>query len=139
VLAQASVLGLYDPDRSQVVRHLGEVQTWRNFSTAVTTLLTAQQAKQGAGLRILSGNVTSPTTARLMKDLLAKYPQATWHRYQPINRDSAQAATTTAFGRPLDAQYHFDRADRISRSTPTSSAAGRAWCATSRTSPASAR
>jgi molybdopterin-containing oxidoreductase family iron-sulfur binding subunit len=113
VLAQASVLGLYDPDRSQVVRHLGEVQTWRNFSAAVTTLLTAQQAKQGAGVRILSGNVTSPTTARLMKDLLAKYPQATWHRYQPINRDNAQAATSTAFGRPLDAQYHFDRADRI--------------------------
>ena len=28
VFAQASVLGLYDPDRSQVVRHLGEVQTW---------------------------------------------------------------------------------------------------------------
>ncbi|MBX3026020.1 TAT-variant-translocated molybdopterin oxidoreductase [bacterium] len=113
VLAQASVLGLYDPDRSQVVRYLGEVQTWRNFATAASDLLAKQQASGGAGLRILSGNVSSPTTARLMGDLLAKYPQATWHRYQPINNANAQAAMRTAFGRPLDVQYRFDKADRI--------------------------
>jgi molybdopterin-containing oxidoreductase family iron-sulfur binding subunit len=113
VLAQASVLGLYDPDRSKTVRHLGEVQTWRNFTTALAELLAAQQAKQGAGLRILSTSVTSPTDARLMGELLAKYPQATWHRYQPIGRDNALAATRTAFGRPLDVQYRLDQADRI--------------------------
>lgn len=113
VLAQASVLGLYDPDRSQVVRFVGEVQSWRNFATAATALLAKQQPTQGAGMRILSGNVSSPTTVRLMNELLAKYPQATWHRYQPVNRDNAQAATRTAFGRPLDLQYRFDRADRI--------------------------
>ena len=113
LFAQASVLGLYDPDRSKTVRHLGETQTWRNFNTALAQLLTAQQAKQGAGLRILSGTVTSPTAARLMGEILAKYPQATWHRYQPIGRDAGHAATGTAFGRPLDVHYRFDKADRI--------------------------
>ena len=113
LFAQASVLGLYDPDRSKTLRHLGETQTWLNFNTALAQLLTTQQGKQGAGLRILSGSVTSPTEARLMGEVLAKYPQATWHRYQPIGRDSAQAATGTAFGRPLDVQYRFDKADRI--------------------------
>ena len=113
LLAQASILGLYDPERSQVVRLLGEVQTWRNFSTAVGQLLAAQQAKGGAGLRILSGTVTSPTVARQMQELLAKYPQATWHRYQPISRDNVHTATRAAFGRALDVQYRFDQADRI--------------------------
>jgi molybdopterin-containing oxidoreductase family iron-sulfur binding subunit len=113
VLAQASILGLYDPERSQVVRLLGEVQTWRNVATAVGPLLAAQQAKGGAGLRILSGTVTSPTVGRLMQELLAKYPQATWHRYEPVGRDSLHAATRAAFGRPLDVQYRFDQADRI--------------------------
>ena len=111
--AQASVLGLYDPDRSQVVRYVGEVQTWRNFATAVQAALAKQQATQGAGMRILSGNISSPTSGRLMNQLLAKYPQAVWHRYQPINRDNVVDATRTAFGRPLDVQYRFDKADRI--------------------------
>ena len=32
---QASILGLYDPDRSQVVRHLGEISTWSEFLAAL--------------------------------------------------------------------------------------------------------
>ena len=28
VFAQAAVLGLYDPDRSQTVTHLGEIRAW---------------------------------------------------------------------------------------------------------------
>src|SRR5213080_3518940 len=32
---QASLLGLYDPDRSQVVRHLGEIATWSDFLGAL--------------------------------------------------------------------------------------------------------
>ncbi len=113
VLAQASVLSLYDPDRSQVLRYLGEVQTWRNFSAALSQLLAAQQAGQGAGLRILSGAITSPTLAAQRRELLAKFPKATWHQYQPLNRDHAYAATRAAFGRPLEVQYRLDKADVI--------------------------
>ncbi|MGD9764436.1 MAG: TAT-variant-translocated molybdopterin oxidoreductase [Candidatus Binatia bacterium] len=113
VLAQASVLTLYDPDRSQVVRHIGEVQTWRNFSSGLAKVFAVQEAKQGAGIRVLSGAITSPTVAKLRGDFLAKYPQAKWHQYQPVNGDNGLAAARTAFGRPLQVQYHFDKADRI--------------------------
>jgi len=113
LLAQASVLTMYDPDRSQTLRHVGEVQTWRNFSTALAALVATQTGSQGAGLRVLSGTVTSPTLAAQMAALLAKYPKATWHQYQPVTRDAGHAAARVAFGRPLDVRYRFDKADRV--------------------------
>ena len=111
--AQASVLGLYDPDRSQVIRQVGDVQTWRNFAEALAQLMAAQKRTGGAGLRILSGCVTSPTLATQIRRLLSEYPQARWHQWEPVSRDAAHAATRTAFGRPLDTLYRFDRADRV--------------------------
>jgi molybdopterin-containing oxidoreductase family iron-sulfur binding subunit len=111
--AQASVLGLYDPDRSQVIRQVGDVQTWSNFTAALAKLITGQKASGGAGLRILSGSVTSPTLAAQMRQLLSQYPQARWHQWEPLSRDSARAAARRAFGRPLDTIYRFDRADRV--------------------------
>jgi MoCo/4Fe-4S cofactor protein with predicted Tat translocation signal len=110
---QASVLGLYDPDRSQVIRHVGDVQTWATFRAALAQLMAAQKASGGAGLRILTGTVTSPTLAAQLRQLLTQYPQATWHQWEPVSRDTAHAAARQAFGRPLDTRYRFDRADRV--------------------------
>ncbi|HEX8028744.1 MAG TPA: TAT-variant-translocated molybdopterin oxidoreductase, partial [Vicinamibacterales bacterium] len=38
---QAAVLGLYDPDRSQVVRRYGDTATWGEFLGAIQPILTA--------------------------------------------------------------------------------------------------
>jgi molybdopterin-containing oxidoreductase family iron-sulfur binding subunit len=113
LFCQASVLGLYDPDRSQVIRYVGDVQTWANFTAALAPLMAAQKARGGAGLRILSGTVTSPTLAAQLRQLLTQYPQATWHSWEPVSRDAANTAARQAFGRPLATQYRFDRADRV--------------------------
>src|SRR4030095_570747 len=83
--SQASVLGLYDPDRPQVVRYGVDVQTWSNFTAAVAPLLAAQKAKGGAGMRILSGAVTSPTLAAQMRELLTAYPQAVWDQWGALS------------------------------------------------------
>ena len=37
VFAQASLLGLYDPDRSQTVTYLGDVRSWSSFCKAAQT------------------------------------------------------------------------------------------------------
>ena len=58
---QASVLGLYDPDRSQTVKYYGQVRPWAAFRESLGAALVQLEAKQGAGLRFLSGTVTSPT------------------------------------------------------------------------------
>src|SRR5438552_11504949 len=61
--AQASILTLYDPDRSQTVMRNGYISGWGSFITALTAAREAGAPKKGAGIRILTGTVTSPTLA----------------------------------------------------------------------------
>src|SRR5688572_29729649 len=61
--AQASILDLYDPDRSQTVIGQGEIRPWSELALALTSAGGGQRGASGAGLRILSGAVTSPTLA----------------------------------------------------------------------------
>ncbi len=112
-MTQAAVLGLYDPDRAQIITYRGQLRTWSDFRTALTSTLAEQKALQGAGLRILSGPVTSPSLAELMATVLAAYPKARWHQYDPVSRDGARAAARRAAGRPGETVYHFDKADVI--------------------------
>src|SRR6266849_2115379 len=44
VFSQASVLGLYDPDRSQTLTYLGEVVTWSAFLGGIRPAVDAQRA-----------------------------------------------------------------------------------------------
>ena len=113
VFAQAAVLGLYDPDRSQTLLNLGEIRPWPRFLGAIRAVLTAQQPVQGSGLRLLTESISSPTLAAQIRDLLARYPSARWHQWDPASRDNARAGARLAFGEYVDAQYRFDRADVI--------------------------
>ncbi len=110
---QASILSLYDPDRSQVMRHLGEVRPWESFLSAVRDAMTAQKAQGGKGLRILSESITSPTLTRQIEALLAEYPAARWHRYEPIHDDSAREGVRMALGRDADVRNDLAKAQVI--------------------------
>jgi MoCo/4Fe-4S cofactor protein with predicted Tat translocation signal len=111
--AQASVLDLYDPDRSQVVTHLGRISTWDTFLTEMGPIFEAHRVKKGAGLRFVSGAVTSPTLAAQMQRALVALPEARWIAYEPAGRDAVRAGLRLAFGGEYDALYHFDQADVI--------------------------
>src|SRR3954447_24184447 len=75
VFSQGALYDLYDPDRSQTIQSIGEVRTWASFLGAIRGRLTALQAVRGAGLRILTQTVTSPTLAAQLRALLAQYPE----------------------------------------------------------------
>jgi molybdopterin-containing oxidoreductase family iron-sulfur binding subunit len=113
VFTQASVLTMYDPDRSQTVMLDNEIRTWGAFVGAIANPMAAQKAVQGAGLRILSRSTTSPTLAAQIKQLLTTYPQAKWVQYDPAGRDNVRAGAKLAFGQYVDTQYNFEKADVI--------------------------
>lgn len=111
--ALASILNLYDPDRSQVVIHRGSIASWIGFVGAVSGELAAAKERQGAGLRILTGVVTSPTLAAQIKSLLSALPLARWHQFDASASGAALAGSRQVFGRPVNTIYHFERASRI--------------------------
>jgi molybdopterin-containing oxidoreductase family iron-sulfur binding subunit len=113
VFAQAAILGLYDPDRSQTITHLGEIRPFDAFVNALRDVLGAQQATAGAGIRILSETITSPTLAAQMDELLGRLPRAKWVQWEPFARHNAREGSRLAFGDYVDAQYTVDRADVI--------------------------
>ncbi len=90
--AQASVLSLYDPDRSQAITGSGKISSWNAFLAALSGALEQQKARRGAGLRILTETVTSPTLASQLRALLSMYPAAKWDQYGPAGREGGSAA-----------------------------------------------
>ena len=113
IFAQASILGMYDPDRSQSVMSMGDQQSWQALLTALHGPLTAQKALQGAGIRILTPTISSPTLADQLRNFLKIYPQAKWHLYEPVNRDNVLEGAKLAFGQPVETRYDFEKADVI--------------------------
>ncbi len=108
---QASILGLYDPDRSRTVTYAGRP---RNFDEAHDDLLNALgQLKRGKGLYVLTGASTSPTFAQQMDDLKKFYPEMSWHQYEPVNRDNVHAGAVQAFGSAKHCYYNLANADVI--------------------------
>ena len=110
---QASVLTLYDPDRSQTVTHLGRTRTWEEAQAALRTATERHRSRRGAGLRILSESIVSPTLARQVAELLTAFPDAKWHVYEPLARDSAYRAAQQAFGEPVNTCFRFEKADVV--------------------------
>ena len=113
LFAQASILGMYDPDRAQAISRLGDVSTWSAFVNAIKGPLAVQKGLNGAGIRILTPTISSPTLADQMRAFLAMYPQAKWHVYEPVNRDNALEGAKLAFGQPVETRYDFSKADVI--------------------------
>jgi molybdopterin-containing oxidoreductase family iron-sulfur binding subunit len=112
--AQASVLTLYDPDRSPSVMQLGEIRPWSAFITAMRAGLSAQAGTKGAGLRILTETVASPTLARQIEQMLADNPAARWIQWEPVpTADNSRAGLRRATGQYVQPLYDFSRADVV--------------------------
>ena len=110
---QASILTLYDPDRSQVATHEGNISSWVNFVAALTNARAVAGLKQGGGLRFLSEPVISPTLGAQMKAVLADLPAAKWHQYSPGSRPAIMEGAKQAFGQPVNTYFKVENAEVI--------------------------
>ena len=113
VLAQASILSMYDPDRSKEVVYRNTPRTWQNFMTEIRGVIDQNRADGGAGIRFLTETVTSPTLIGQFKQILSELPNARLYQYEPVNNDNALAGANMAFGSPVNTVYKFDQAQRI--------------------------
>jgi molybdopterin-containing oxidoreductase family iron-sulfur binding subunit len=98
---QASVLSLYDPDRSQAVLLKGQRKAWSDFVSAWAELSKAHAADGGAGLAVLAQSFSSPTLARLVTDLRARFPKMQWATFEAVSDENRL---------DVDVMLRFDRA-----------------------------
>ena len=113
VLAQASVLTMYDPDRSQEVRRRGTASNWQNFLSEIRSALEQNSQDGGAGIRFLTETVTSPTMIAQFEQIARDYPNSRWIQYEPFNWDNQMAGAKLALGSAANTVYKFDQADRV--------------------------
>src|SRR5712691_9584433 len=111
--AQASILNLYDPDRAQTVTNFGEIRTWSAFLDTAQVIAAELKGANGEGFRILTGIINSPTLATQIQALLALYPRAKWHQWEPAVGDGTREGAKLAFGTYVNTVYRPERAEVI--------------------------
>ena len=127
VFAQAAILGLYDPDRSKTLTNLGEIRPWSAFLGTIRATMVSQQPLKGAGIRILSESVSSPTLAAQIRDVITRFPSAKWHQWDPASRDGARNGSKLVFGQFADTHYDFSKADIVVSLDSDFLASGPGW------------
>jgi len=111
--AQASILGLYDPDRSQAAIRDGRIASWPEFLSELSSALTAEKGNSGSGIRLLTQTITSPTLGEQIREFLKTYPSAKWIQYESVMRDNVREGAKIAFGEYVNTVYRVDQADVI--------------------------
>jgi molybdopterin-containing oxidoreductase family iron-sulfur binding subunit len=102
---QASVLTMYDPDRSQQILNAGKPATWADATAAI-----ASAAKAAAdGLRIISEPTSSPSVVAAIAGLSG----AKWYQYDALSNDNVANGATLAFDRAVNTIYAFDKASVV--------------------------
>lgn len=113
IFEQASVLDVYDPDRSESVLREGRLGTWSDFTGSFSTEAQSLNLKKGEGLAILTGATTSPTLISQINQIRGQWPAAKWYVHEPgINSGLASAARKIA-GRGALVTYDVSQADVI--------------------------
>jgi molybdopterin-containing oxidoreductase family iron-sulfur binding subunit len=143
IFSQAAILSLYDPDRTQTLTYLGDINTWAGFLAEANRIRRALLLAQGGGqqnqpgqsqgqanqpaqqagiadvepatghLAILTESVSSPTLAYQITGLMRDIPGTRWYMHEPAVGDAAREGSRMAMGRPVSAVYRFDQADIV--------------------------
>ncbi len=113
IYAQAALLDMYDPDRSQQVMFRGSPSSWQNFVTAARTSIVENQVDGGAGVRFLTPSTTSPTLQAQFRQIASEMPNARWIQFDAVSHDNQLEGARLAFGSPVHCVYKFDQAARI--------------------------
>jgi molybdopterin-containing oxidoreductase family iron-sulfur binding subunit len=133
-ITQATVLQLYDPDRSKAPTRDGAPASWAAFQRELVAMRADWTARHGEGLRLLTGDVTSPTLMRQLDRLHTQLPGTRVHVFEPVGRALRDSAMRLAFGRDVDAHYRLENCEvlvsideDVLGAGPHQVAHGRAW------------
>ena len=113
IFAQASVLDLYDPNRSKVIKFDGSATDAAALGAKLDAIANTASASGGEDLAFLVERTASPTRDRLLAGLRRKFPKILWAEYEPLGADNAEAAAAACFGQGVAVTPDFSRADKV--------------------------
>ncbi len=113
IFEQASILNLYDPDRSETVLHEGRESMWGQFTVAFIAEAQNLNVRKGEGLAILTGATTSPTLISQITSILSQWPAAKWYIHEPSVNPAIASAAKKISGRNSSIVYDLSQADVI--------------------------
>ena len=114
---QASILALYDPDRSDgLFERPGKEsirRTWEEFDDALQSRIALHDKSRGRGLAFVCGASSSLTRKRLQQLIAARFPAMVWCEHeQSITRFEAEGSRM-AFGESVRTHLDFRKAKVI--------------------------
>lgn len=107
---QASVLDLYDPDRSRSYLSKGKDCSEKEFNQ---NFLNEFQKSVGDGVAFLIGASSSPTRNRLVAKLKKRYPSAVFYQHEALSAEGCLEAQEELFGKGVRQVPNFSRAEKI--------------------------
>ena len=116
-ISQATLLHLYDPDRSRDVLQIEQskrfARTWDDFAAFIKPVLEEAERNGGARLRILTERSSSPSRARLVEDFQKRFPQARLYEHEAVSRRNERVGSRLAFGEELRPVYELPAANVV--------------------------
>ena len=110
LVTQATILDLYDPERSTSPLKAGKPASWGDFEGDLSAKLSEFDKDQGTALRVLMPPTLSPTVLRMRAALAQRFPKARVHTWSAVNDSNLREGARIAFGEPINVLYSFDRA-----------------------------
>jgi molybdopterin-containing oxidoreductase family iron-sulfur binding subunit len=110
LVTQATILELYDPERSTGPRKAGAAASWGDFDRELGQKLAGFDKDQGARFRVLMPPTLSPTVIRMRTALAQRFPKARVHTWSAASDSNAREGARLALGQPAVPLYGFDRA-----------------------------
>ncbi|MEZ6165276.1 MAG: TAT-variant-translocated molybdopterin oxidoreductase [Phycisphaerales bacterium] len=116
--AQASVLGLYDPERLKFPVYnnpsRGKLDaTWDDYSAWATPHFEALASNGGQGLAFIIDKQSSPTRQRLIGEVRSRFPRARFVFWSPAESRAPIDGSAIAFGSPQFVSYDFTGAQCV--------------------------
>ena len=110
LVAQATILDLYDPERSTAPSKGGAPASWADFEREISAKLASYDRDQGARLRLLMQPTLSPTVLRMRAALAQRFPKARVHTWSAVADSNAREGARLAFGHPVNTVYAYEKA-----------------------------
>ena len=111
--AVASILDLYDPERSSSYKKANKPASYNEFRSFFSEKKKQFVDSAGEGLAFLHGAGTSPTRQSLAVKIQEKLPKAKFYQYEAVDRDGLETATAKIYGPRKQLLFKIGKADRI--------------------------